>query len=148
MDNPLYRIEPNEGIGDVRFGDSTERLQNLLGSPDEIENFDQATTYWRYRVLKLRFAFLTADWPSTNQYKRLAHFMTRHSETTLWGKRIIGRPKNQVLRLFGERGCTDFAESEEIMESISYTTVRLEQLHVVLDFSQGLLQGLLWATRD
>lgn len=144
----MYTIEPGQGIGSVKFGDSTEQLQKLFGSPDEIEDLDQATAIWRYSVLKLEFAFLSADWPLATLNKRLVDFMTRHPATTLWGKRIIGRPKDEVLNMFIERGCGSLAESGEVAGPISYRTVRFEQLHVVLDFSDGLLRGVLWATRN
>ena len=148
MQNPLYNIEPGQGIGNVKFGDSTEQLQKLFGLPDEIENLDQATTIWRYSLLKLEFAFLSADWPLATLNKRLVNFMARHPATTLWGKQIIGRPKDEVLDMFRQHGCGSFAESDENVGPISYTTVRLEQLHVVLDFSDGLLKSVLWATRN
>jgi hypothetical protein len=148
MQDALYRIEPGQGIGSVKFGDSTEQLQKLFGLPDEIEDLDQATTFWRYSVLKLRFAFQSGDWPFATLDKRLVHFMTTHPATTLWGKRIIGRPKDEVFDMFREHGCGSFAESDEVVGPISYRTVRLEQLHLVLDFSDGLLKGVLWATRN
>ena len=147
MDEALHRIEPGQGIGSVRFGDSPEQVQGHLGPPEEIENLDQATMFWRYSALKLQFAFLSADWPSAAMDKRVVDFMTRHRATTLWGKRIIGRPENEVLDMFRERGCGSFTVSEETLGPLKYRIYRLEQLHVVLDFGDGMLRGLLWASR-
>lgn len=148
MHDDLHIIEPGQGIGGVRFGDNTEQLQKRLGLPDEIEDAGQAATFWRYSMLKLEFAFQSADWPLATLNKRLVNFMTRHPATTLWGKRIIQRSKDELLDMFRERGCRSFSESHEVVGPISYTTVRLEQLHVVLDFGDGLLRGILWATRN
>ncbi len=80
--------------------------------------------------------------------KRVVDFMTRHPATTLWGKRIIRRPENEILDLFREHGCGSFTVSDELLGPLKYKTYRIEQLHVVLDFSDGLLRGLLWATRN
>jgi hypothetical protein len=147
MQDALYRIEPGQGIGGIKFGDSAEQLQKILGPPDEIDNVDEATAFWCYSALKLRFLFLSADWPEGTMSKHLVHFMTRHPATTLWGKRIIGLPKDEVLEMFKERCFGSFVEFDEFVGRLSYRIVRLEQLPVVLDFSEGLLKGFLWGTR-
>src|SRR5215212_6559038 len=97
----LHRIEPGHGIGSVRFGDSPEQVRKHLGFPDEIDTLDDLTMFLRYSALKLSLAFYAVDWPSTS--KRLVHFMTRHPNTRLWRKKVIGRPENEVLEMFRER---------------------------------------------
>lgn len=148
MHEDLFTIEPGQGIGGVKFGDSTEQLQERLGLADEIEDVGQSATFWRYGLLKLEFGFQSADWPLVTLNNRLVNFMSRHPATTLWGKQIIKCPKDEVLDIFREHGCGGFAESDEVVGPIHYTTVRVEQLHVVLDFGDGLLKSILWATRN
>ena len=148
MEEALHRIEPGQGIGNVKFGDSTEQVQKYLGSPDVTDNLDQSTTLWNYRSLRLEIAFQSADWPSAAMNKYVVQFMTRHPATMLWGKQIIGRHENEVLDIFRENGCRSFAVSDEVVGPFNYRTFRLEQLHVVLDFRDGLLRGVLWGESE
>jgi hypothetical protein len=140
----LHVIEPDHGIGVVKFGESPDEVQEHLGLPDETEILDESTMFLRYSALKLSFAFRSVHCPSGAMSKRLVHFMSRHSKTTLWKKKIIGRPENEVLDIFREHGHGSFTAADEIMGSLSYRTFRFDQPHVLLDSSGGLIRGVLW----
>ncbi len=57
MAETSYIIDPDQGIGCIKFGETIEQVRNKLGLSDETENLDESTTLWIYKALKLHITF-------------------------------------------------------------------------------------------
>jgi hypothetical protein len=149
-----YCIEIKKGIGIIEFGLSTDDVEQYLGLPNETEIVDPATestVMWYYRKLKLQIIFQRPDWPSaapTKEPKRIVQLVTTHPAATLWGTKIVGRTKDQVLDLFGERGHVNFIDSTDPRDTLGYKSIRMESIRVTLDFRDNLLCSILWGKVD
>ncbi|HEX3626754.1 MAG TPA: hypothetical protein VH280_15185 [Verrucomicrobiae bacterium] len=143
MEKIPLKIDPKTGVGFVKFGDKSEQVRRHLGRPDEIESLDEAIVFWHYRDLKLDITFRSEDWPFATMEKRVLHFLTRHTSTTIWGRRIIGIPEMKVLDIFRDNGIASPSVSDETQGSFKYRTFRFEKPRIVLEFRNGLLLSIL-----
>ena len=63
MSTDFKRILFGEGLGDIKFGMSREQLRDLLGEPDEIDQFSNSesegdkTESWHYDATELSVSF-------------------------------------------------------------------------------------------
>lgn len=145
-----YSIEIMKGLERIEFGVATEDVQLRLGPPDETEILDpdtKSTELWYYCNLRLQIIFQSPDWDSpagTKAIKRIVQLSTSHPASTLWGTKVIGRTKDEMLRLFAEHGYVGFIDSKDSDDTSRYKSLRMESIRVTLDFRNGLLWSVLW----
>lgn len=106
-----YEIIPKKGLGDLVFGMDMEKVVSGLGEPDEVDNFENEEEmnavllhYWEKGV-SLFFEGHTRQ--------IVAGMETDHPKATLYGKKIIGMPKEEVIALMEANGDSDYYEEEE-----------------------------------
>ncbi len=106
-----YEVRPNAGLGDLEFGINIDEFIVRYGEPDEVDNFDEDeemnTTllhYWK-KGLSVFFVGLT------NQI--LAGIETDHSDTTVFGKKVMGLPESELVALMAENGHKSYEREVE-----------------------------------
>jgi hypothetical protein len=138
-------IDIGNGFGVLKFGCKQADVENILGCPDEVEVIDdELMAVWYYKRFKIQIGFF--------EYRKLplrvVSFLTGSPSSTLWGTRIIGMGKPELLRLFAEHDCIGFSNCENELAERGYETLRLEKSHVTLDFYNGILKRMLWGAVD
>jgi len=142
--NSHHSIELARGLGNIKFGLTTQDVQRSLGAPDEAETLDPGTdsaVMWYYADQKLQIVFQKS---TTDEAMRLIQITTGHPRATLWGARIIGRPENAVLALFKAHGHEGVIKCDKSVGAQKYKSFRLESLRVTLDFSWWSASAILW----
>lgn len=153
-DRFYHSVEITQGLGDVKFGFSTEDVQRYLGVPDEVETLDpktESTVMWYYASQKLQIIFQKSDCGAaavTDETKRITQLTTSHPKTTLGGTRIIGRTEDEVRVLLRRQGYEEFTECDEPLNALGYKSFRIDSLRTTFDFRDGLLQRVLWGATD
>jgi hypothetical protein len=144
-----HAIEIERGLGNIRFGSSTQDVRQWLGAPDETETLDpgtESTVMWYYAREKLQIIFQRPvsppAWDSVSE--RIVQLTTNHPATTLWGTKIIGRTEDDVLTLFRKQGYTDFIVCGCPGDTSAYKSLRIDSVRVSLGFQDGLLRFILW----
>ena len=69
MNQNIQEINPGEGLGDIRFGWTREKLEEFLGAPDEKDAYttpvnndeEAASESWHYDNLELSVSFEEED---------------------------------------------------------------------------------------
>src|SRR5690349_6160593 len=99
MRNNLHQaIQFGHGFGPVKFGSTKPEVERTLGLPDEKELFDETELAedWYYKLLKLHVGFY-AD--PQGKDLRVVSFLTGSQSATLWGTRVVGLQKPEILKL-------------------------------------------------
>jgi len=122
-------------------------VENILGHPDETELIDPETGMsadWHYRLLKLHVGFFDDPTDVRRHGLQVASFLIGSQSATLWGIRVVGLGKLEILRLFDEHGYLGFTVRADHPVVRGYETLRLDKSHITLDFHNGILRRMLW----
>ena len=132
-------IRPKEGFGELKFGETSDHVINVLGDPDEIETIqdDDAfnTTilnYWDFGVS----AFFEG-----NEKSVLSCLETDIEESTLFGKKIFEMNELQIIGLMKEKGF-EVAETEE--EPDGERRISYDDALIDFFFMEGELIAVNW----
>ncbi len=113
MKNLVPEIKPKEGFGDLKFGEISEHVIEILGEPEEFENFEDDdefnTTILNYWEIGLSVFF------EGTEKSVVSCFETDIPESTLYGKKVFEMDEKSVIALMKEKGF----EVEEIEEDPS-----------------------------
>ena len=97
-------IKLKEGIGDIEFGQPVEKVIDLLGLADEVENIenavDESTTVLRYNDLGLTI-FCEGDNPT------VACIDASNDECTLFGEHIFEKKERELVSLMVKNNYTE-----------------------------------------
>ena len=148
-------VEPNKGLGLLRFRASPEEAQAYLGPPDKVDqNADPAVfgLGYYYERLRLDVLFHTdailGRPHALSGPLRLALFTTSCPDLTLWGVRIINLTEEDVLPALATRGMGDleYLEPEPYPEHLrdDVRIIRSRSLKLELHFCRGRLQNCQW----
>lgn len=106
-----YTIEPLVGCGNLKFGQTIENLNAVLGEAEEIDHLDtddQMNTvvlhYWD-KGLSVFF--------EGNEKTVISCFETDDISATLYGKKVFEIDKEEVIALMKENGFTELEIEEE-----------------------------------
>lgn len=106
-------IEPLKGYGEIPFGMTLDEAVKLLNMPDFYEELNDMEETGN------RSIFYQYDNIATNIYFEgitksvVACFETENKETTLYGKKVFGLKKDEVVRMMKAQGFKDLEEEEE-----------------------------------
>lgn len=102
-------IKPKEGFGELKFGELSQNIINILGEPEEVENIqddDEFNTtilnYWDIGIS----AFFEGIGKSV-----LSCIETDIEDATLFGKKVFEMNEGQIIDLMKEQGY-EVAETE------------------------------------
>jgi len=146
---PSLAILPNEGLGGLKFGSSTEEVSSYLGAPDKVYDNSHCPLAlgWSYRRPSLTVAFHSDD-ISAGQPFRLILFTSSDVKTTLYESRIIGLSESEVLAFFKSHRHQnlDVLGDEGYPKGMSINVIRARDLNIDLHFQRGLLRAVQWGT--
>ncbi|MCF8229499.1 MAG: hypothetical protein K9G58_07735 [Bacteroidales bacterium] len=98
-------IKPKEGLGELKFGESSEKLISMLGEAEEMEDIedeDEFNTvilnYWDKGIS----AFFEGKENSV-----LSCFEVDNPETILFGQKVFELSENEIIELMKENGYSD-----------------------------------------
>lgn len=114
-----FEIKPNEGFGELHFGDNMDNFVSQYGEPEDVDSFDEDeelnTTvlhYWE-RGFSVFFVGLA------NQV--LAGIETDHPEATLFGQKILGMKESDFVAFMEKNGHNEYeAELDKKDKRLSY----------------------------
>ena len=105
-------IKPNIGFGGTLFGSAMAPLIKQLGKPEEIENFDDDeefnTTLLHYWKIGFSVFFVGLS------CQILAGFEIDNPDALLFGRKILGKPEDEIISLMKENGHTVYEADTEL----------------------------------
>lgn len=108
-----FTIEPLKGYGEIPFGMTIDETVKLLNMPDFYEELSDMEETGN------RSVFYQYDNLSTNIYFEgitksvVACFETENQEATLYGKKVFGLKKDEVIALMKAEGFKDLEQEVE-----------------------------------
>jgi len=97
-------INIKQGLGDIRFLMPVEEVVSLMGTPDEVENIDNAadepTTVLHYNDMGITMFF-------EGENPVLACIDVSNDECTLFGKEIFDMDERQIIALMVNNNYTE-----------------------------------------
>ena len=106
-----FEIIPNTCYGDIKFGTGMDSFVEKFGEPEDIDSFDKDvdinTTVLHYWQKGLSIFFESKSNPV------LAGVETDNPDSTLYGIKIIGMSKEDIIALMKKNGHSNFDEEEE-----------------------------------
>jgi hypothetical protein len=106
------KIQPGEGLGDLKFGMTREQVTAVLGKPTESEIYSYTdddsnmTDSWHYDDLDLSLSF------DEEENWRLVSLAVSGEEYTLEGISFVGMGKDEVILALKELEIEDLDEEE------------------------------------
>ena len=128
-----YKIIPNTGFDDIRFGIGLDSFVEKNGEPEDIDSIYEDeefnTTVLHYWKQGVSIFFVGTANPV------LAGIETDHPETRLFGEKIMGKTKEEIIALMGKNGHTNFeVEDEEYSEDENEKDIRVSYENSMTDF--------------
>ncbi len=114
-----FDIKPNKGFGPIEFGDNMDRFVSQYGEPEEVDSFDEDeelnTTvlhYWE-KGFSIFFVGLASQ--------VLAGIETDHSDSTLYGQKILGMKEAEFVAFMEKNGHNEYeVELDKKDKRLSY----------------------------
>jgi hypothetical protein len=110
MNTLIPEIRPKDGFGELKFGETSDHVIELLGEPEEMETIqdddDFNTIILNYWEVGISAFFEGVD------KSVLSCFETDIEDSTLYGKKVFKMSEVQVIELMKEKGF-EVAETEE-----------------------------------
>lgn len=146
MNQDLKDILPGEGLGKIRFGISRDQLKELIGEPDEVDEYsysdsdEELTESWHYDELDLSASFDEEyDW-------RLVTLSVSGAEYAFMGKNLIGLQRFKLVETLTELGIEDLAfEDISSDESPDHQLIASDEAGINFWLEQGVLTEIQWS---
>ena len=128
-----YKIIPNIGYGDILFGTDMDSFVEKYGEPEEIDSIDDDedfnTTVLHYWKAGVSIFFVGTANPI------LAGAETDHYDAELFGEKIMGKAKKEIISLMKENGYNSYeAEDEEYSGNGDEKDLRVSYESSMMDF--------------
>ncbi len=139
-------IKIGQGLGDIKFGISREKLKAMLGEPDEKESFSLAednsgdtTESWHYDEHEFSASFDEEfDW-------RLVRIAISSPECELNGEKIIGLNKEQLLKKLDKLDFCDLDfEDLSSHDSTNQELVTADEYGMTFWLDNGIVSEIQW----
>jgi hypothetical protein len=95
-------IAPKKGFGEIKFGDTSEKVITFLGQPEDVENIDDDdgfnTVVLFYHELGITVFF------EGREKSVVACIETENPESTMFGKDIFKMKEEHIVNLMEENG--------------------------------------------
>lgn len=131
------------GVGPIVFGMTQEEVQEILGYPDKSsENAKPSSITITYNDIMMKFGF------DQDENCKLYDIEIANPITTLFGQRVIGKTKQEILSLLDQNGY--FEHIEEDYEK--FGTITCEEICCEFEFELNQLVYItfspLWENED
>ena len=127
-----YKINPNQGFGDAEFGIEMDTFVERYGEPEEVDTIDEDEEldtmilhYWE-KGFSLFFVGLSNP--------ILAGVETDHPDSELYGEKLLGKSKEEVIQLMEKNGHTDYDEDKEEIMGENDNELRVSYDASMMDF--------------
>ncbi|MFA8450402.1 MAG: hypothetical protein ACEPOW_06890 [Bacteroidales bacterium] len=134
-----FEIKPKEGFGVLNFTDSTERVVEVLGSPEEVERLDEDDTfntvvmnYWEQGI-SIFFEGLDKS--------VLSCFETDNPESVLFGEKVFEMDEKDICSLMQTNG---FELSDDEIEDEGERRLSFDDAMLDFFFEDGELCLVNW----
>jgi hypothetical protein len=139
MNNLTLDIVPKTGFGQIHFGDTSEKVTELLGQPEDIENIEDVDGfntvvlyYWELGIT----VFFEGKLKSV-----VSCIETENPDSVMFGKNIFDMTEKDLIGLMNEKGY----EVEEIeLETTGERRVSFDDAMLDLFFENGDLIAVNW----
>jgi hypothetical protein len=139
MSELTLTIEPKVGFGEIKFGDQSEKVIEILGEADEVEDIDDEDgfnvvilNYWEKGVT----VFFEGQEKSV-----VSCFETDIPEVTLFGKEVFQMDEKAIINLMKEQGF-EVAESE--VEETGEKRISYDDALIDFFFEDDALTAVNW----
>ncbi|UII30648.1 outer membrane protein assembly factor BamE [Fulvivirga ulvae] len=99
MNQKIQEIKSGEGLGQLKFGMSTNQVKQVIGEPDEVETYSYETEEgelsetWHYDSLELSISFdEEEDW-------KLVSIAISAADITFKGHKLIGLKRDELIKI-------------------------------------------------
>ena len=139
MNTLNLEVEPKAGLGQIRFGDVSEKVIKFLGEPEDIENIEDVDGfntvvlyYWEHGIT----VFFEGKLKSV-----VSCIETENPDSVMFGKRIFDMTEKDIIALMKDKGY----EVEEIeMETTGERRVSYDDAMIDFFFENGDLVAVNW----
>lgn len=146
MNQDIQDILPGEGLGKIRFGISRAQLKELIGEPDEVDQYsysdeeEELTESWHYDELDLSVSFDEEfDW-------RLVTMSVSGPEYTFMGKKLIGLQRLKLVHTLTELGIEDLEfEDCSTEDNPDHQLIASNEAGVNFWMDKGVLTEIQWS---
>lgn len=132
-------IVPKKGFGQILFGETSEKVIEILGQAEDVENIEDGDEfhtvilyYWEKGVTLFFEGF---------EKSVVSCFETENPESTLYGKKVFTLSKKEILALMSEHG---FEVAEEETEISGENRVSYDDAMIDFFFMDGDLVAVNW----
>ena len=126
-----YKITPNVGFDEIKFGVSMDSFVEKYGEPEDIDSIledeDFSTIVLHYWKDGVSIFFVGTTNPV------LAGIETDHPETELFSNKIMGKTKKEIIALMNNNGHTKY-EVEDEEYSDDEKDLRVSYENSMMDF--------------
>ena len=128
-----YKITPNVGYGDIKFGIDMDSFVEKYGEPEDIDSIDNGDDYNTTVLHYWKGGFSIFFVGTANPV--LAGIETDHTESVLQGTNIMGETKEEIIALMKKNGQNTYeSEDEEYSENDDDKDLRISYEYSMMDF--------------
>ncbi len=139
MNTLTLEIVPKTGLGQIHFGDLSEKVIALLGQPEDIENIEDvdgfSTVVLYYWDLGVTIFF------EGKEKSVVSCIETENPDSTMFGKAIFDMTENDIIALMKEKG---FEVEEVEMETTGERRISYDDAMIDFFFEAGDLVAVNW----
>lgn len=132
-------IVPKTGLGEIRFGDTSEKIISLLGQPEDVENiedidgFNTVVLYYYERGITIFF--------EGREKSVVACVETENPDATMYGKPVFNMTEQDIKDLMADH---NFEVAEIEMETTGERRVSYDDAMIDFFFLDGDLVVVNW----
>ncbi|MCG8702131.1 MAG: outer membrane protein assembly factor BamE [Bacteroidales bacterium] len=143
MTDKLKEIKLGYGLGLLKFGMTRKEVEELLGKPDETEQYNYAddinTEAWHYDEHEFSVSFdEEEDW-------RLITIAISSEDCEFRGKKLIGMSQDETIAQIKELNIKDFEiEDCSTDDYPNHELIAVDELCINFWFDEGMLSEIQW----
>ncbi len=141
MSTSISVIKPGYGLGTIEFGSTREDVEQILGKPDEVENYNLSeeegdkSEAWHFDDLEMSLSFEEFyDW-------QLLSIAVSGESYTLNGVKLIGKDKTTVIDILEEM---KLGELEVDTDEDDVDMISIPELNINFWFEDDVLSEIQW----
>ena len=144
MELDLITINPNEGLGSLKFGMTRQEVKKLVGEPDEIEKSfyasdnGDAVDIWHYD--KHDFSIIFNKDPKS----KLEYIASSSHELVIWDSKLINKSFEEVLEFISQNKCGEYEIETFSEDGEDFTLLFFPNCEVNFWFDNNILTEIQW----
>jgi hypothetical protein len=132
-------IKPKKGLGEISFGDTSEKVIKILGEPEDIENIEDVDGF--HTVILYYWEQGLTVFFEGKEKSVIACLETENEESSLFGKEVFKMTEEDIIALMNANGY----HLEEIeMETTGERRVSFDDALTDFFFEAGNLIAINW----